>query len=170
MHCPGCGEAMGPREYEGVRIHTCDACGGELLDQNAVRTIIATRDIRFSAELRSALAERTPLFGEVADVNNLPRSCPHCTRSMLPINYGGDTGIAVDRCTGCGLLFLDRTELEKIQILCERFDDEADERLATLALELEQARREAAEDTSRAFAGSRFAFVNALINRVLDAA
>jgi hypothetical protein len=52
----------------------------------------------------------------------------------------------------------------------ERWADEAPQQLQAIAGKLEVARREVAEQTNDAFTGSRFAFVNALINRLLDVA
>jgi hypothetical protein len=52
----------------------------------------------------------------------------------------------------------------------EQFEDDAPEQIRKIASQLDQARRETAESISRTFAGSRFAFVNAVINRLLDAA
>ena len=70
----------------------------------------------------------------------------------------------------CGGVWLDRNELEHIQILTERWADEAPQQLQQVAGQLEAARRDAAEQANDGFAGSRFAFINALINRLLDAA
>ncbi len=52
----------------------------------------------------------------------------------------------------------------------ERWADEAKPRIKALAGKLETARRDAADNATGSFSGSRFAFVNALINRLLDAA
>ena len=39
------------------------------------------------------------------------------------MNYGGNTGIIVDRCTTCRGIWLDGHELEKIQMVIEGWDD-----------------------------------------------
>ena len=52
----------------------------------------------------------------------------------------------------------------------ERWADEAKPQIQALAGKLEMARRNAAGNTAGSFSGSRFAFVNALINRLMDAA
>jgi Zn-finger nucleic acid-binding protein len=41
------------------------------------------------------------------------------------VNYGGDSGIIVNRCPACGGVWLDRCELESIQTLVEGLDDAA---------------------------------------------
>ena len=52
----------------------------------------------------------------------------------------------------------------------ERWADQAPQELAKIAGKLQAARRRAEEMSSKGFEGARFAFVNALINRLLDAA
>ena len=89
---------------------------------------------------------------------------------MRVVNYGGDSGVFVDRCERCQGIWLDQQELEKIQLLTEQWADEAPQQLRALSSELETARQAAAAQTNSAFSGSRFAFVNAVINRLLDAA
>ncbi|MHC4210268.1 MAG: TFIIB-type zinc ribbon-containing protein, partial [Planctomycetota bacterium] len=96
--------------------------------------------------------------------------CPACDGSMDVVNYGGDSGIFVDRCGGCGGLWLDHDELEKVQIVMEKWAVEAPAQLQSIAGELELARRKAADATSKGFCGSRFSFINAIVNRLLDAA
>jgi Zn-finger nucleic acid-binding protein len=170
MHCPKCGGFLREVEYEGALIHTCDACGGELIRPEAIRTVVQRRDMRFGSPLTRAMAGKSPAFGVPAAESCPALSCPSCHRPMQPMNYGGDTGIFIDRCTGCGTMFLEHEELEKIQILIEQWEDAAPDQLRGIAGELERKRRETAESTSRAFAGSRFAFINAVMNRLLDAA
>lgn len=85
---------------------------------------------------------------------------------MDVINYGVDSGIVVDRCTECQGLWLDNEELEKVQALMERWQDEAPAKIRAVADELASGRK-------RSEAGvqvSRFAFVNALIDRIARAA
>lgn len=170
MHCPLCDLAMATVDYEGVPVHACDACGGEFIAAEPLRHIVNTRGRSFCPETRAALADHQPAHGVPVEARHRRLTCPSCRHGMDVINYAGDTGVCVDRCGECHGLWLDRHELEKVQILMERWADDAPEKLRAVAGSLEQARRENAEGHSRAFAGSRFAFVNAVINRLLDAA
>ncbi len=52
----------------------------------------------------------------------------------------------------------------------EKWADDAQPQIKAIAGELEMARRKAANTGSDAFSGSRFSFINAIINRLLDAA
>ena len=170
MNCPRCAASLQATVYEGIPVHTCDSCGGEFVDGEEFSRIVERRQEKSSFEQRAELAECKPSFGEESTQPDRSLNCPACGQEMAVANYAGDSGIFVDRCTVCGGLWLDQSELEKVQIVMERWADEAKPRIQAIAGELETARRTAAASTSSAFSGSRFAFVNALINRLLDAA
>ena len=89
---------------------------------------------------------------------------------MMLLNYLGDTGVHLDRCPACHGLWLDHQELERVQVLVERWADDAPEQIRSIAGQLEEAREQAARETTGVFQASRFSLVNALINRILDAA
>jgi Zn-finger nucleic acid-binding protein len=170
MHCPRCTSSLAPTVYEGVPIHACEECGGEFLGGEELARIVRTRQQEFRRELKAAIAGHTPAFGGAGARQDRALVCPACEGSMMVVNYGGDSGIFVDRCDICGGLWLDHEELEKVQIVMEKWADEAPTQIQAIAGDLEAARRRAAHSTSRAFGGSRFSFVNAIINRLLDAA
>jgi len=171
INCPLCATSLNDIEYEGVRVHTCDGCGGEVIGPNELGHVVRVREMRFDESLLEELEARAPKFG----IDGEPRShrslaCPQCGEPMQTVNYSGDSAILIDRCGACATMFLDHAELEKIQALMEQWSDEAPGRIRAISNELERTRRETAESTSRAFAGSRFAFFNAIVNRLLDAA
>jgi Zn-finger nucleic acid-binding protein len=170
MQCPTCSAKLRAVSYEDQRIHTCDACGGEFLGPDELRHIVATTHERFGAEWQRLVAGRTPRFGVPAEELERSLECPACASAMTPINYAGDTAVYVDRCGGCGGVWLDHDELEKIQVIVEQASAAAPTKVRSLAMRLEDARASAAERSGGAFAGSRFSFVNAIINRLLDAA
>ena len=170
MQCPQCSSALESLEYEGAPIHGCNTCGGEFIGAEDLGRIVRLRHEQFSAELQSALAERQPSFGVPESETARALCCPGCGESMRVANYGGDSGVFVDRCERCQGIWLDQQELEKIQLLTERWADEAPQQLRALSNELETARQAAAAQTNSAFSGSRFACVNAVLNRLLAAA
>ena len=170
MQCPQCATALQATVYEGVPMHTCEGCGGEFMGGEELARIVKHRRERFTPQMRGQLADRKPAFGGLGTEPDRVLACPACGNTMKIANYGGDTGIFVDRCGICSGLWLDHEELEKVQIVMEQWADEAQPQIKAIAGELEKARREAADHTTGAFSGSRFAFINALINRLLDAA
>ena len=170
MNCPTCTAPLRPIRYEGVSIHTCDGCGGEFVGPDEIAHIVGVREARFGPELAAALASRTPAFGVPESEAARSVACPGCRGRMRPVNYSADTGVCVDRCGSCRGLWLENAELEKIQLLLERWQDEAPAKIRAAATKLAEAQSRAAAASGRAFKASRFAFVNAVINRLLDAA
>jgi Zn-finger nucleic acid-binding protein len=156
--------------YEGVEIHTCDSCGGELVTPQEMIHIINVREQSFPDELISLLSHRVPTPGMPDEAGHRQVDCPCCESTMTVLNYASDTAVIVDKCPTCSALWLDNDELEKVQVLLERWQDEAPEAISEIAGRLEDARREAEDRAGGKFAGSRFGFVNAMINRLLDAA
>ncbi len=170
MRCPECQAELSEERYEGMRIFACRSCGGEFVGAEELMRIIETREERFDPQLLEELADREPVYGVPSDSVDRQVICPACENPMGVVNYAGDSEVLVDKCGACGGVWLDHEELEKVQILMEKWQDAAPAKIQEIAGELEEARRLAAQQTQRAFEGSRFSFVNALINRVLDAA
>lgn len=84
--------------------------------------IVKIREIRFTSEELSAIATLKPVPGVRPESVNRNLTCAGCGSAMEPINYGGTTGLILDRCTGCGGFWLDDVELEKVQILVEGWE------------------------------------------------
>ncbi len=166
MRCPCCGFGMSEVVYEGVHIHSCGGCGGEFLGGEELAHIVRVREMTFCQTIIEEMAQREPTFGIPEEDADNGVNCPACGECMDVINYCVDTGIVVDRCTECQGLWLDNEELEKVQALMERWQDEAPAKIRAVAEELAAVRK-------RSEAGvqvSRFAFVNALIDRIARAA
>jgi Zn-finger nucleic acid-binding protein len=141
-----------------------------LVPGEALGQIVNLREERFDSEARAMIESTQPIFGVPAMQSERSLECPCCSNGMDVINYAGDSGVSVDRCPCCQTVWLDEHELENVQILMERWEDEAPETLKRVADQLENARQDAVRGTEGAFCGSRLSFVNALINRLLDAA
>lgn len=170
MKSPIDGGQMRAIEYEGTLIYTCPTTGGELLGPDALAHIVNTREKRFGPEWSALVADHEPLRGVPGAASERRLECPFCAGDMKPLNYGSDSAVIVDRCELCGAIWLDAHELEMIQALTETWQDHAPKQIQSIAGRLETARRAAARRADDAFEGSRFSFVNALINRLLDAA
>jgi Zn-finger nucleic acid-binding protein len=155
-------------DYEGATIHSCDGCGGEFLEGAALAHVIQAREERFAPDEEDSLWR--PAFGVPECARRRRVECPGCGTAMDVGNYGGDSGVFIDRCPGCGGVWLDHAELERVQRLTELAADRADEQLRAIANDLDAARRASDARVRDAFRGSRFAFVDALINRLLDVA
>lgn len=170
LSCPNCDRSLQTVTYEGVTIEACNDCGGEFLDAHELGHIVRVRESKFPQTARELVADWRPEAGVPVDAQSRRLDCPKCSGPMQVINYCGDSGIHVDRCTGCGGFWLDADELEHVQIFQEEWEAKAPGMIQAISADLERARRETAQRTSNVFQGSRFAFVNALINQFLDAA
>lgn len=170
MDCPACKSNLRQIAYEGVDIHTCDSCGGEFVGPEQLALIVNVREERFGPGVIAQIGSQPPTFA--VPVKELQRTleCPACHAKTTPINYAGDTGVVLDRCRACSGLWLDRSELEKIQALLEKWQDQAPANIRAIADQIKDSQRRAASLTTNAFRASRFSFVNAVINRLLDAA
>ena len=166
MKCPHCSNPLQTIDYEGIKIETCRSCQGEWLDHQELAHITRAREVRFSEEERRAIAKSTTIKGVVlADVDR-DLKCPKCGGQTDAINYGGDSGIIIDRCTECKGIWLDEHELENIQMLVEGWEDHLPDDLKAYGPKL----KKAAEDVDKAddVRVSRIGFINSLVNGLLD--
>jgi len=123
MICPNCQAHLQTIDYEGISIESCSECGGEWLDDAEIGKIVRIREVRFDPEERRAIAESTTITGVVLQDVDRDLKCPKCGGTTDAVNYGGDTGIIIDRCTTCLGIWLDADELEQIQMVIEGWDD-----------------------------------------------
>jgi uncharacterized protein len=166
MQCPSCQKTLHTMTYEGIKVETCNACGGEWLDAEELGHVVKAREVRFSAQERQAIAQATSITGvRLSDVDR-DLSCPKCDGTTDALNYGGDTGIILDRCTSCHGLWLDGGELEKVQQLIEGWEDGLEGDLAQYSERLHDVAAEV--DANDDFSYSRAPFINAMINGALD--
>jgi Zn-finger nucleic acid-binding protein len=166
MKCPHCRKPLRTITYEGIHIESCDACEGEWLDSDELLHVVQAREALFNEQERNAIAAAPSVKGvKLADVDR-DLVCPKCGGQTDAVNYGGNTGIIIDRCTGCQGIWLDGSELEKIQMLIEGWEHGLPEMLAKHGPRLRQIAEEQALKAHVRV--SRFGFVNALINGILD--
>ena len=123
MRCPSCQSRLRTNAYEGIEIETCETCSGEWIDSGELKKITAIREVKFDSEERRAIAESATITPVVLKDVDRDLRCPKCTGETDALNYGGDTGIIIDRCTECHGIWLDNDELEKLQMLIEGWDD-----------------------------------------------
>ena len=56
MQCPTCQVPLRAIDYEGIRIDSCNDCGGTWLDAGEFKQIIRAREVRFDPDERRAVA------------------------------------------------------------------------------------------------------------------
>lgn len=135
--CPNCFLGLARVLYEGVPLDRCPVCQGCYVTQDHVTRVFVRREYDFSdpvkrlaasmASVRRAvrIGTRTepPTFREpIRD-----RRCPACQAVVVRQFYTLAYPVTVERCILCGLTWLDRGELEVLQCLYERRDEEGRE-------------------------------------------
>jgi Zn-finger nucleic acid-binding protein len=164
--CPRCRTPLAAVEYEGIAVDTCRQCGGEWMGADELRDIIDIRERRWDPKDLEAL-KRASLRGVPIDAVREDLPCPECGRAMEAFNYGGDSGIILDKCRECGGIWLDAGELEKVQMVVEAWEQALPSDLKRYGSDLlrveqrEERRAEADADSVRPGAGL------ATINQIL---
>ncbi len=154
-------------DYEGAKIETCTRCAGEWLDAGELKHLVQTVEESFSKDIADSLdAVNENIFSIDESVNNL-LSCPKCSNVELNrFNYASSSGIALDKCPECDGIWLDKDELENVQVLVEEWKSKLEEDVKTFGPVVAKIRKEAEERERNAFQLSRFGFVNAVLRRI----
>jgi Zn-finger nucleic acid-binding protein len=170
MICPNCQRTLRTVEYEGIQVETCDACAGEWLDAEELGKIVRIREVKFNEQQRRAIAESTSITGVPLEDVDRDLNCPKCGATTDAVNYGGDTGIIIDRCTGCRGFWLDGGELEKVQMVVEGWDDALTDDLQQYGPKLRNVAAELDRDDDVQVSHLPLVgqFINSAINGILD--
>lgn len=119
MKCPDCHVTLTTRELEpGLAARACGQCGGQWVE--GVR-YFRWLESRPKGALAAGTAERaanssvaTPVHG-VVERRVRARLCPACGRLLMHAKVGHGTPFELDRCGGCGGIWLDAHEWETLK-------------------------------------------------------
>jgi uncharacterized protein len=169
MKCPRCRTELRTIQYEGAQIETCPGCGGEWLDDGELKHIVHTVEETFPQEMKDSLdAINVSIFTIDESVEN-QLTCPQCPEvQMNRFNYACSSGIALDKCPQCKGIWLDKDEIEKVQLLVEEWRGKLQEDREKFAPVLQKVEQEMEEEDKDNFRISRFGFVNAVLRRIVD--
>lgn len=107
MKCPACAAPLLSMFYEGVRVRLCGGCNGVFVGHDALKVIVHRQEVEIPRD-------RGLLAGQGEEVE---RTCPRCAVSMSKPRFRKQ--ITLDRCPRCKGIWLDRGELEDIQLIAE---------------------------------------------------
>lgn len=120
--CPRDGSVLQEINYESVAIDICEVCGGAWADKEELTQIVRDKETKFlasdHAEIIPCKSAKSVLM-EIDLVDEL--ECVVCSSPMERINYSHDSGVVIDRCRKHGS-WLDKDELDRIQVYVERWD------------------------------------------------
>lgn len=165
MKCPIDQTTLKEVVYEGIHIETCPSCGGEWLDADELKHVVAAREHKFSEAELAALAKAKPVTGIALESVDRDVPCPKCGTQTKPVNYGGDTGLIIDSCPDCGGIWLDAAEVESIQGIVEAWEKQLPEDIKSYRDLLDKIEKDAGpEDVKYSWAPP----INMLVNGIVD--
>ena len=130
MNCPKDGHPLESQRYDGgVTIDTCPTCAGVWLDKGELEAVMASDEHQHTRELARTEDTYGQAIGLAKDGAAPLVACPSCDRQMERREYGMTSQILVDTCpSGCGR-WLDKGELDALEVFYERLraEDAADE-------------------------------------------
>src|SRR6056300_356882 len=109
VKCPRCSVQVTSKMFEGTEVEYCKSCKGLILDRTELDAVATKTEgsVEFSIALHpnDTSVDTSPLM-----------NCPKCTPPTLMkrIKFLGDSEIYLDRCDDCALLWLDKSELDKV--------------------------------------------------------
>lgn len=166
MKCPRCRTTLQPIEYEGEEIETCPGCQGEWLDDGELKSIVKKVEKVFTAREIAALDAVNKNIFKIKELDADVITCPCCPGTHLRrFNYASSTGILLDKCPECHGIWLDKDELEKVQILVEEWSKKLGEDQKTYGSLLRKTQARCEEELKQAACVSHFGLVNAVLRR-----
>ena len=124
MQCPKCNQTLTGIDYEGVHVEVCPGCGGDFLSADELEHIMQARENRFTEQECIAAAQAAKITETPQKSINRVLKCPECGQPTHAVNYGDDSGIIIDKCSGCGGVWADKGELDKLDEIVHGWDDE----------------------------------------------
>lgn len=120
--CPICKIQIERIPYEGVGVHHCGKCGGYWLTKISLDAILNRRELVMPPAVQAQMLK-------MAEESNTIRKliCLVCGVEMVKTPFKQWSAVQLDRCPRCEGLWFDRGELEKCQLIWERYQDEPDE-------------------------------------------
>ena len=122
MKCPVDHADLSSQPYEGnVQVEECSSCKGIWLTKEKLFAIERMKENDYHEVVENhkpaseARMETTVSIEKPRDLN-----CPSCQSPMLANEHGYFSGIIIDTCISCGGVWLDRGELEALEIFFEQ--------------------------------------------------
>lgn len=118
--CPRDGSALSLVEYEGQSLEQCGQCHGFWCDGDELREIVHNTEKKFNpADHPEISAKETAAKVKSEQDLGADLCCIVCHQPMRRLNYAYTSGVVIDRCTKGHGVWLDRDEIEKIQLFIE---------------------------------------------------
>lgn len=121
MKCPRDRRELEPGTYEGhITVHNCPDCGGMWLDKGELEEIEEIIGHDYTEELSRIPDFIGNAFEMAKQINSREIFCPACGALTEGVEYAYCSQVVINRCPNCGGVWLDKGELEAIEIFYER--------------------------------------------------
>lgn len=121
MKCPRDQEELKAATYEShITVHMCPTCGGMWLDKGELEEIEEIIGHDYTAELSRIPDFIGNAFEMARQLSSRGISCPRCGVPTESTEYAYCSQVVIDRCPQCGGVWLDKGELEAVEIFYER--------------------------------------------------
>ncbi|HZU37578.1 MAG TPA: zf-TFIIB domain-containing protein [Gemmataceae bacterium] len=157
--CPRCRTTLNAQQHGDISLERCERCGGYWMSGEDLKTLV---DLN-RAPAREASTEVSSRRTEWQD----PASCWQCGLPLEAFTYAGDSGVVLDKCPGCGKLWLDAGELERVVQTVSASENNLDRDVKRFSADFHQAevRQEAQEQRDTRPLGP---VVGSVINEMAD--
>jgi Zn-finger nucleic acid-binding protein len=109
MNCPKCRHELSEfSTKESVVLDVCDRCQGVWFDRGEMAAY---------ADLARDIPELQTVWTNASNTQN---PCPRCRTNLEEMQYSTQDTLLIDRCPGCGGIWLDSGELGKIIELAQK--------------------------------------------------
>ena len=166
--CPHCNITLTETGYEGIDVDVCDGCGGIWLDGGELEEILKRREKKFS---KSEIAAAKPTGKPSSEEELVPQlRCPLCDDLMERHDFSYTSGVVIDRCARGHGIWLDKGELEKLQVLIEEGEATLEEDLKKWKPVLDKVAgevKEREEEAIQKIKVSRFGVVNRFMQKLV---
>jgi Zn-finger nucleic acid-binding protein len=127
MQCPKDHTELQSTRYEkNINVDKCETCGGIWLNREKLEKIQETRGRDYKKELAQPPDLGYESFQLAEQQTQPPLVCPNCNVEMERREYARVSQILIDVCPKCHGIWLDKTELEALEVFYERARKEAE--------------------------------------------
>ena len=121
MYCPKDGTTLGRRIYESdIEINECPQCGGIWLDHGELEQIQSTIENDYSDKIQKEVNRGAQAFHMKKQLEEDRLTCPNCDEIMSKKEHGFTSQVIIDYCPYCRGIWLDKGELEALEVFFER--------------------------------------------------
>lgn len=132
--CPKDDFTLAPQDYDGVEIDICPHCGGAWLDDGELEAIQAAPGLDGKSPTPAMFAP-APLSAALPEATY---NCVTCSSQLVKRDYGFGSGVQIDNCPKGHGMWLDASELQKLELFYEGEQSHANAREAEILAALKK--------------------------------